>query len=121
MEIVWKGSGLDGSVPEARGPLFIGAHATIGRKIIGLRELLSIQPYTHSSYAMPSDHVLKRTDALFVYDVEDGRRWLQLEHCCSYQRKCGGIRSIYAFLRVLDEKLADRIVNELGAQFILHS
>jgi hypothetical protein len=119
MAIIWKRSWLDGGVEEASGPLFIGSHATIGGPIIGLRELLSIRPYIHSSYTIPSDDVLKRSEVVFVYDVEDGRRFLQLEQCCAYQRKNGGIKSIYAVLRVLDEKLADRILNELGAQFRL--
>ena len=94
---------------EAVGVLFIGSHVTIEKPIIGLRELRSIQPHIHSSYAMPSDTVLARIHIVYGYDLEDERRVHQLRHCSEYQRKHGNIQTIYAFLRVLDVNLAEQL------------
>ena len=65
---------------------------------------------------MPSDDVLARVGVVFVYDIEEVQRYRQLAHCCEYQRKHGGIKSIYAILRVLDVDLAERVAG-LGSQF----
>lgn len=67
---------------------------------------------------MPSDDALARVGVVFVYDIEEGQRYRQLARCCEYQRKYGGIKSIYAILRVLDVDLAER-VGGIGAQFRL--
>ena len=106
-----------GNVSRAHGLLLIGSHSTIERPIIGLRELLSVRWHTHSSYTMPSDDILARVKVVFVYDVEENRRYQQLARCCDYQRECGVIQTIYAVLRFPDVDLAHRVVNELGAQF----
>jgi len=106
-----------GNIARASGLLLIGSHSTIERPLIGLRELRSIQPHIHSSYAMPSNNLLAGVGVVYVYDVEEDRRYQQLTRCCEYQRVHGGIGTIYAILRLPDVDLADRVVNELGAQF----
>lgn len=115
MTISYTESG--GGLAQATGLLLIGSRLTIERPIIGLRELRSIQPYIYSSYAMPSDDLLAGVRIVYVYEVEEQRRYQQLTRCCNYQRTNGGIRTIYAILRLANVDLADRVMNELGAQF----
>ena len=105
-------------VTRANGLLLIGSNSTIERPIIGLRELRSIQPYIYSSYAAPSDEVLAQVGVVYVYDIEESRRFQQLKRCCEYRRKHGGIHSVFAILRLPDVDLADR-VQGLGSQFRL--
>src|SRR5579863_3049414 len=99
-------------------PLFIGSSSTIEGPVIGLRELRSIQAHVHSSFEGPSDEVLAQVVVIYVYDIEESRRFLQLRRCCEYQRAHGEIYSIFAILRVLNVDLAERI-QDLGSQFRL--
>jgi len=61
---------------------------------------------------------LAQVGVVYVYDIEESRRFQQLKRCCEYQRKHGGIRSIFAILRFPDVDLADRVM-AVGSQFRL--
>jgi len=113
--VSWAIADQYGTAPQAHGLLLIGSHATIEKPIIGLRELQSIRWHIYSSYAMPSDDRLARVGVVFVYDIEEDRRYQQLKRCCDYQREYGRVQKIFAVLHHLDDALADRVMNELGA------
>jgi hypothetical protein len=106
------------TIPPIYGVLLIGSNSTIEKPIIGLRELRSIQAHIYSSYAMPSDTLLAQVGVVFVYDIEEDRRFQQLRRCCEYQRKHGGIQSIFGILSSLNVELAER-VTDIGSQFRL--
>ena len=92
--------------------LFVGLN--IDELMIGYREL----PLFYAAFDMPAEAVLRCVRCVFVFDVHDARRLLQLQKLCQHMRKHGAIQTVFGCSRKRDTNMAAQ-VRANGAEFIL--
>jgi hypothetical protein len=79
--------------------LIIGSHDACESHVAGFSEQRLIQPHLYASYTPPPDIFLSQVGLVYVHDVENHLRLKQLEACCRYLRRCGGIKWVFGLSR----------------------